>query len=60
VVIAAISENLVGSLTRTADLPSDGADSIDERQQLGDVVAVAARETDRERDAVTVGDQMVL
>ena len=35
VVIAAISENPVGSLTRTADLPSDGADAIDQRQEPG-------------------------
>jgi hypothetical protein len=33
---------------------------VQQRQQLGDVVAVAARERDRQRDARRVDEQMVL
>ena len=51
VVIAAVGEDTVGALTRPPGLPRDRADTIDQRQQLGDVVAVAAGQADRERDA---------
>ncbi len=60
VVIAAIGEQAVGALAGPPHLPPDGRDAVDERQQLSDVVAVAARQADRERDPGRVAEQMVL
>ncbi len=60
VVIAAIGDHAIGTLTGAADFAAHRADAVHERQQLGDVVAVAARERDRKRDARRVDDQMVL
>jgi hypothetical protein len=59
VVIATVSNDLIGSLTRAAGLAGDGADTVGKGQQLGDVVAVPASQCDRERDPVRVYDQMV-
>jgi hypothetical protein len=47
VVIAAVGQDAVGALAGPADLPGDRRDGVDERQQLGDVVAVAAGQRDR-------------
>jgi hypothetical protein len=60
VVIAAVSDDLIGPLAGAASLAGDWADAIGEWEQLGDVVAVPAGQADRERDAVAVDDQMVL
>lgn len=60
VVIAAVGEQLVRALARTAGLAAQRAEPVDERQQLGDVVAVAAGERDRQGDAVGVDQQVVL
>lgn len=60
VVVAAVGDELLGVLARTTDLPADRADLLDEREQLGDVVAVAAGQADSKRDAVAINDQMVL
>jgi hypothetical protein len=62
VVIAAVGEHGVGFLARPADLASDGpgVQVIEQRQQLGDVVAVAAGQRDSERDPGRVDEQVVL
>ena len=51
---------LVGALSRSAELPAARPDTVDQRQQLRDVVAVAARQGDRQRDPARVGQQMML
>jgi hypothetical protein len=60
VVIATIGDHLLGALAWSADLPGNRANSINQRQKLGDVVAMAAGQADRKRDAVTVDYQVVL
>jgi hypothetical protein len=60
VVIAAVGEEPLSALARTSRLTGDGTYSVDQRQQLGDVVAIAASQADRERNPIGVGDQMVL
>ena len=61
VVVAAIGEQQVGLLTRSAWLAGDrsGVEVIEQRQQLCDVVAVAAGQCDGEWDAGRVDEQMV-
>jgi co-chaperonin GroES (HSP10) len=59
-VITTIGEEALGTSSRTSAPAGDGADAVDQRQQLGDVVAVPAGQADRKRDAVRVGDQVVL
>jgi hypothetical protein len=39
---------------------ADRRHGVDQRDELGDVVAVAAGEADRQRDAAGVADQVVL
>lgn len=62
VVIAPVSENAIRLAPGTADLPRDRApvQRFDQRQQLRDVVAVPAGQSDRERDPARVDQQMVL
>ena len=62
VVIAAVGEEPVGLLAWPSDLPSHWppVEAFDQRQQLGDIVAVAAGQADRERDPARVDEQMVL
>lgn len=60
VVVAAVSNQLLGALPGTTRLSGDRADLLDEWDQLGDVVAVAAGQADGKRDAVAIDDQMVL
>ena len=61
VVIAAVGEDEVGLLAGSAAFARDRpvVKVIQERQQLGDVVAVAACQRDRERDAGRVDEQVV-
>lgn len=59
-VIAAIGKQALGASSRPARLAGDRADTVDQRQELGDIVAIAAGQGDRERDPARVGDQMVL
>jgi len=59
-VIAAVGEQPLGSPAGSSGLASDRADPIEQREQLGDVIALAASECDPQRDAVSVGDQMML
>ncbi len=60
VVIAAVGEDDHRALSRSADTPADRAHRIDQRDQLGDVVAVAAGERHRKRDARGLDQQVVL
>jgi hypothetical protein len=60
VVVAAVGDELLSALARTTGLPAHRTDLVNEREQLSDVVAVAARQADGKRDAVAVDDQMVL
>lgn len=59
-VIPPVGEEPLGAPSWTPRAAGDRADTIDQRQQLSDVVAVPAGQADRERNAVGVGDQMVL
>lgn len=61
VVVAAVGEHQVGLLAGPADLAGNRArvQRVEQRQQLGDVVAVAAGQRDRERDAACVDQQVV-
>ena len=60
VVVATVGGDPVGPSTRAADLAADRRDALDERDQLGDVVAVAAGERPRERHTAAVYEQVVL
>ena len=59
-VVAAIGDELIGAAARPADGPAHGRYPVDERDHLGDIVAVAAGEGEGERDAALVDDQVVL
>ena len=60
VVIAAVGEQLIGALAGATGLAPDRAEAIDEREQLGDVVAVAGGQGGRQRDPGRIGQQVVL
>jgi hypothetical protein len=60
VVVAAVGEQRLGSSSRPPNPATDGRYAVEEREQLGDVVAVAARERPGERDAAAVYEQVVL
>ena len=60
VVIAPVGEQPIGALAGAADLAGDRHHAVDQGQQLGDVVAVAARQCDRQRQPAGVGQQVVL
>jgi len=62
VVIAPVGHDEVRLSARPADPPGDrtGGKVIQERHQLGDVVAVAAGERDRQRDSRGIDQEMVL
>ena len=60
VVVGAISGDPVGTPAGSADLATDGRNPLDQRHQLGYVVAVAARERPGERDAAAVYKEVVL
>jgi hypothetical protein len=60
VVVAAGSEQFAGSAAGSSSSAADRWDGLDQWDQLGDVVAVAAGERDRQRNAAGVADQMVL
>jgi hypothetical protein len=61
-VIAAVGQQSIGRFARPADLAGHrpGGQVIQERDELGDVVALAARQRDGQRDAGRVDQQMVL
>ena len=60
VVIAAIGEQLPRSPAGPAAPAPDRRDGVDQRDELGDVVAVAAGQRDRQRNAAGIADQVVL
>lgn len=60
VVIATVGEDDHGALSRSADTPADRAHRIDQRHQLGDIVAVATRERHRKRDPRGLDQQVML
>lgn len=62
VVIAAVGEQNIGLLARPAALAGDrpAVQVVEQRDQLGDVVAIAAGQRDGERDARGVDEQVVL
>ena len=62
VVIAAVGKDKIRLLARPADPAGDraGGKVIQERHQLGDVVAVAAGERDRQGDSRGIDQEMVL
>ena len=60
VVVAAVGEQLTGLAPRPPAPATDGRHGLDQRDELGDVVAVAAGEGDGQRDAAGLADQVVL
>jgi hypothetical protein len=60
VVVAAVAHDRVGPTTRSAHPPPQARHGVDQRYELGDVVAVAACEADGERDAAGIGQEVVL
>lgn len=60
VVVAAIGDHGTGSASWPADPAADGRYPVEQLEQLGDVVAVAAGERPGERDAAAVYEQVML
>ena len=60
VVVAAVGEQFPRSAARPPASSADRGHGLDQRDQLGDVIAVAAGDGDRQRDAAGVADQVVL
>jgi hypothetical protein len=60
VVVAAVGEQLPRLASRPATQTADRRNGIQQRDQLGDVVAVAAGQRDGQRDAAGVAEQMML
>jgi hypothetical protein len=60
VVVAAIGDDPVGTLAGSAALAAHRAKAVDEWQELGDVVAVRARQRGQQRDADRIAEQVVL
>ena len=60
VVVAAVREQHVRPPPRSADEAADSLDLVQQLYQLGDVVAVAAGQRHRERDALTFGEDVML
>jgi hypothetical protein len=59
VVVTAVSEQRLGSSPRPADPAADGRYPVEEVDQLGDVIAVAAGQRPGQRDAASVYEEMV-
>jgi hypothetical protein len=60
VVIAAVSEQPFGATARSTNTATHRRNTIDKRDQLGDVVTVTAREHPRQRCPAPVGQEVVL
>jgi hypothetical protein len=60
VVVAAVGGDPVGSTAGSTDLAAHRRDTFDERDQLGDVVAVAAGDRPGERDPGRVYKKVML
>jgi hypothetical protein len=59
-VIAAVGDHCVGPLAGTSWQAGDCGHTVEQPQQLSHVVAVAARQRPRERDPLSVGQEVVL
>jgi hypothetical protein len=60
VVVAAVGDQCPGSAAWPSDAAADGRHSVEQVEQLGDIVAVAAGQCPGERSAAAVYEQMVL
>jgi hypothetical protein len=60
VVVAAVGGDALGSAARAADASCDWRDAVEEGDQLGDVVAVAAGECPGEWESARVDQEVVL
>ena len=60
VVIAAVGDDTVGPPSRSAEASAYRRHPVEQRDQLGDVVAVAAGERPRQRQAAPVYEEMLL
>jgi hypothetical protein len=60
VVVASVGEHTVRSFAGPADLAAHRRDALDERDKLGDVVAVAAGDAPSERDPGRVYEKVML
>ena len=60
VVVAAIGDDRIRATTRPADDAAHGRHPLEQRDQLGDVVAIAAGERPGERDPAAVDQEVVL
>ena len=60
VVVATVTDYLVGAPSRPPDKTADRGHAVEQRDQLRDVVAVAARECEGERDPGRIDEEMVL
>jgi hypothetical protein len=59
VVVAAVGEQRFGPSPRPADSSADGRHAVEQLDQLGDVVAVAAGQRPGKRDAAAVYEEMM-
>jgi hypothetical protein len=60
VVVAAVGDQRARASSRAADPSADGRHSVEQFEQLGDVVAVAAGERPGQRNPAAVYEEMVL
>jgi hypothetical protein len=60
VVVTAVGDHALGPSPWTADAAANGRHLVKQREQLGDVVAVAAGKRPRERQAAAVYEEMLL
>lgn len=59
-IIAPIALHPLGAATRMTDLASHRGNRLDQRQELSHIVRIRTGEDDRERDAATIRDEMML
>ena len=59
-VVAAVGDDAVGATPRPTDTSANGRHSVQQREQLGDVVAVAAGERPGKRQPAAVYEEMLL
>jgi hypothetical protein len=60
VVVAAVAHDRLRAPARPAHPPAHGRDRVEQRRQLGNVVAVAAGQTDGQWDPAGIGQEVVL
>jgi hypothetical protein len=60
VVVATIGVDDVGALARSSDAAGYGRAALQQRHEMGDVVAVAGRGRVRQREPAAVDDEVVL